>query len=198
MKRGKVFVGLLATVVLTLITACAPTALRSVWKDDAYQGGNLKKVLIIGVDRNSAVRALLEDEFTEQLKARGTEAVQSYRIFSEDEILDKRVIAAKVNELRIDALLIATLKDVADTGTYETYPAFLEEGGGYYGYYLQCCQIVSIGRNVVIETKIFDAKRDSMIWSAVTETIFEGSADMVIRSFVPVIIAELQSNTLLR
>ena len=118
--------------------------------------------------------------------------------FSEEEVLDKRVIAAKVNELQIDALLLATLRDVADTGLYETYPAFVAEGGGYYGYYLQCCQIVSIGRNVVIETKIFETKHDKMIWSAVTETIFEGSAEVVIRSFVPVIIAELQSDTLLQ
>jgi hypothetical protein len=198
MKKERSFIGLLMIIALSVFTSCAPTTLKSVWRDDAYHGGHLKKVLVLGVDRNTTVKILLEDEFAEQLKAKGTEAVQSHRIFSEEEVLDKRVIAAKVNELQIDALLIATLKDVADTGLYDTYPAIVGEGGGYYGYYLRCCQIVSIGRNVVIETKIFDTKHDKMIWSAVTETIFEGSAEVVIRSFVPVIIAELQRNTLLQ
>jgi len=198
MKKDRSFIGFLMIIALSVFSSCAPTTLKSVWKDDAYHGGHLKKVLVLGVDRNTTVKILLEDEFAEQLKAKGTDAVQSHRIFSEEEVLDKRVIAAKVNELQIDALLIATLKDVADTGLYDTYPAFVGEGGGYYGYYLRCCQIVSIGRNVVIETKIFDTKHDKMIWSAVTETIFEGSAEVVIRSFVPVIIAELQSNTLLQ
>jgi catabolite regulation protein CreA len=50
----------------------------------------------------------------------------------------------------------------------------------------------------VIETKIFDAKYDRLIWSAVTETIFEGSAEEAIRSFVPVIITELHGSTLLQ
>jgi hypothetical protein len=198
MKRGRFFIRFLVIISLVIISACAPTTLKSVWRDDAYHGGHLKKVLIIGVDRNLTVKTLLEDEFVEQLKAGGTEAVPSHRIFSEEENIDKRVIASKVKELQVDALLIATLKDVADTGTYETYPTFIAEGGGYYGYYLQCCQIVSRGRNVVIETKVFDAKNDRLIWSAVTETIFEGSAEKVIRSFVPVIITELHGGTLLQ
>jgi hypothetical protein len=198
MGRVKSFLRFLVMIVLSVLTACAPTTLKSVWKDDSYRQGHLKKILIIGVDRNETVKKLLEDEFSVQLKAGGTEVFQSHRIFSEEEMFDKRVIAAKVRELQIDALLIATLKDVADTGIYETYPSFAGEGGGYYGYYLQCCQIVSIGRNVVIETRLFDAKLDRMIWSAVTETIYEGSAEMVIRSYIPVIIAELHRNTVLQ
>ena len=192
------FSGFLLCTVLTTLTACAPTTLHQIWRDDAYHGGHLKKILIVGVDRSDTVRSLLEDVFAEHLGAGGAEAVQSYRIFSEEEALDKRVFASKVSELQADAVLIVTLKDVADTGIYETYPSVTTQSSGFYGYYLQCCQIVSIGRNVVIETRIFDARKDKLIWSAVTETIFEGSAEVVIRSFVPVIIAELQKSTLLQ
>jgi hypothetical protein len=197
MKKVGHLISFFVIIMLFMLTACAPTTLKSVWKDDAYSGGRLKKVLVIGVDQNMTVKTLLEDAFTEQLKTSGTEAVPGHSVFSEEEGIDKRVIAAKVNELQVDALLISTLKDVADTGLYETYPTYIEEGGGYYGYYLQCCQIVSTGRNVVIETKIFDTKHDRLIWSAVTETIFEGSAANVIQSFVPVIITELHNTTLL-
>lgn len=198
MERGKSFLSFLVIITLWFFTACAPTTLKSVWKDDSYREGYLKKVLVIGVDRNEMVKKLLEEEFAVQLKAGGAEVFQSHRIFSEEEIFDRRIIAAKVKELQADALLIATLKDVADTGLYETYPSVAGEGSGYYGYYLQCCQIVSIGRNVVIETRLFDAKQDRMIWSAVTETIFEGSAEMVIRSYIPVIIAELYRSAALQ
>lgn len=197
MGRKGHFISLLLLLGLSLHAACAPTTLKSVWKNDSYRGGYLKKILIIGVDRNETVKKLLEDEFAAQLEAEGAEVFQSHLVFSEEEMLDRRIIASKVSELQVGSLLIATLKDVADTGLYETYPTFVGEGGGYYGYYLQCCQIVSTGRNVVIETKIFDVKHDRMIWSAVTETIFEGSAEVVIKSFVPVIIAELQKSTLL-
>lgn len=199
MKRDRGFIRVFVIIALSVVTACAPTTLlKSVWKDDAYHGDRLKKALIMGVERNTTVQALLEDAFAEQLRARGTDAVQSYLVFPEEEVIDKRMIAAKVKELQIDALIIATLKDVAATGMYDTNPSFSQEGGGYYGYYLQCCQIVSTGRNVVIETRIFDTKSEKMVWSAVTETIFEGSAEVVIRSFVPVIITELQGTSLLQ
>ncbi|MFH1025581.1 MAG: hypothetical protein V1764_02765 [Nitrospirota bacterium] len=70
-------------------------------KNIFFSGCHLKKVLIIAVDRNLTIKALLEDEFVEQLKAGGTEAVPSYRIFSEEENIDKRVIASKVKELQL-------------------------------------------------------------------------------------------------
>jgi len=59
------FIRFFVIIALVIIAACAPTTLKSVWRDDAYHGGHLKKVLIIGVDRNVTVKALLEDEFVE-------------------------------------------------------------------------------------------------------------------------------------
>ncbi len=198
MNEGKVAVIVVLLMVLLGFTACAPTtSLKSVWQDEAREKRYLHKVLIIGIDRSETIKVLLEDEFAAELRARGADAVQAHRIFPEEEILNKRAIASKIQELQVDALLIVALKDVAETGLYETHPSYYTEGGGYYGYYLRCCQIVSVGRNVVIETRVFDAGSDRLIWSAVTETMFEGSAEMAVRSFAPAIIAELYSSTLL-
>lgn len=188
-----------AIMLLIMMNSCAATTttFRSVWKDDTYRDGPLKKVLIIGVDRNLAVKRLLEDELARQMKERGTGAIPSHTVLPEDIILEKEMIAAKIRELGLDAVLVARLIDVEDAGVYETSPIF-SEVSGYYGYYLQCCEAVSVGYNVVIETRIFDAKYDKVIWAALSETIFEGSAENVVRSFVPVIIKDLNERRLLQ
>jgi len=167
------------------------------WKDETFQGDPLKKVLIIGVDRSPTTRKLLENEFVRQLKGAGTTALASYDIFPEEEVIEKEMIESRVSELGIDSFLIARLIDVNEAGTYETYPTFYAQERGFYGYYIQCCQIVSLGNNVVIETKIFDAKYDKLIWEAYSDTVFGRSRDYAIQSFISAIIQDLQRERLL-
>jgi len=187
----------IAIIFIIITTSCATTTLRFVWKDSAYKGSHLNKILIIGVDRNPIVQGLLENEFVEQLKTRGIVAVPSRTISDEGEILDRETLLKKINELGIDSVLVTRVRDVKDAGRYETYPYIAEDN--FYAYYLVCCESVSIGRDIFIETKIFDAKYDKLIWSALSETILEGpSLKYSIESFVTTVIKDLHDEKLLR
>jgi len=180
---------------VTFINACATTALTSVWKNETYQGGPLRKILIIGVDRNQGMKRLLENEFVLQLKSKGIDAVPSHTILHEDTILEKEMITAKISELRIDSVLITTLVDVKETEAYEssTFLAPTE----FYGYYMQCCYNVMSGYNVEIETRIFDARYDTLIWSALSATVLERAREETIQSYIAAIVNELQNAKLL-
>src|SRR5512135_1558724 len=104
--------GACAVFALMIMSACTTTALTSVWRDSAYRGGPLKKVLIIGVFKSPSVKRFFEDEFTRQLKARGVEVVPSYTVFpEEDEILSKETIVDKIKELKMDSVLVTRVVD---------------------------------------------------------------------------------------
>jgi hypothetical protein len=195
MKGRKVLCSIILVLSLTVINACATTALTSVWKNETYQGGPLRKILIIGVDRKQETKILLENEFALQLKAKGTDAVPSHSVLPEDTILEKEMITAKISELRIDSVLIATLVDVKETEAYES-PTFFAPTG-YYGYYMQCCYNVMSGYNVEIETRIFDAHYDTLIWSALSATVLERAPEETIKSYIASIVSELQNGKLL-
>lgn len=195
MKERKVLCSIILVLSVTFINACATTALTSIWKNETYQGGPLRKVLIIGVDRNQEMKRLLENEFVLQLKAKGIEAVPSHTVLPEVTILEKEMINAKISELRIDSVLITTLVDIKETEAYES-PTFYGPTG-FYGYYMQCCYNVMSGYNVEIETRIFDAHYDTLIWSALSATVLERAREETIQSYIAAIVNELQNQKLL-
>jgi hypothetical protein len=182
---------------LIIISSCVTSALKSVWNNGAYEGGPFKKILVIGVDRNSNVRRMLEDRFAGLLTAKGTPAISSYTLFSEDELRDREMIVKKINELGIDSVLVTTVVDVKDVGRYETYPTHVNSG--FYDYYVLCCEsTVSGGYVVMMETKLFDAKYDKLIWSALSESAFINSFEISISSFVSIIVKDLHDKKLLQ
>jgi hypothetical protein len=187
-----------ATFFLVVATSCATTTFKSLSRNTAYGGGPLKKVLIIGVDTNPMVRELLENEFARQLKEAGTAAVPGHTILSGDEELDKGMIVSKMKEHSIDSVLEVTVTDVKATGTYESYPPY-SSVGDFAIDYLGCCQYVSTGRDVLIQTKLFGAKFDELIWSALSETVIESpSLKFSIESFARAVTRSLRDEKLLK
>jgi hypothetical protein len=183
---------------LVMATSCATTTLMSVQRHSSYKGGPLSNFLIIGVDTNPTVKQLLEDEFTEQLIAVGAAAVPSHTVFSEEEIPDKETILSKMKERGIDSVLIARVVDVQSTGTYESYPPY-SSVGDFSVDYPACCEYISTGRDVFIETKIFDREYDKLIWSSLSRTIIESpSLKYSIESLVVTIVRNLRISKLLK
>jgi hypothetical protein len=196
MKERKRFCGIFPIICLLFLNTCATTQFNSVWKDETYQGGPLKEVLIIGVAKKPAVRTYFEETFAQQLQARGVDAIPSNVVLPGSEMLKKETIISKINELKIDSVLVTKLVDVKDVGTYETSPASVS-GTGYYGYYSRGYQSVSLGRNIVLITRIFDAKSEKLLWSALSETVLEGSPESVLDSFIPAIMQQMEEGNLI-
>ena len=188
---------IIAVTLLTLMNSCATTSLTSVWKDSTYKGGPLKKVLVIGVFQKEEAESFFDDEFVRQLKAKGIDAVPGYSVLPEDSIHYKEAMAAKVKELGIDSVLVTRLVDVRDAASYDTYPTRVD--AQFFDYYVLCCQTrVSPGYVVLIETKIFEAKNDKPIWSALSESSLDRSLENTLKSFIPAIIKDLDDKKLIR
>ncbi len=187
----------IAITFLAFMNSCATTALTSVWKDSTYKGGPLRKVLVIGVFQKEEAESFFDNEFADQLKAKGINAVPGYSVLPEDSILDKEAMAVKIKELGVDSVLVTRLVDVRDAGRYETYPTRVD--AQFFDYYVMCCQtMVSPGYNVLLETKIFVAKNDKPIWSALSESSFDRSLENTLKSFIPAIIKDLQDKKLIQ
>ncbi|HMK48580.1 MAG TPA: hypothetical protein VK435_00885 [Thermodesulfovibrionales bacterium] len=197
MKR-RFFPGALAIVTLLMIfSSCSAPTLTSEWDDTAYEGGPLKKILVMGVDASTRTRRTLEERFAVGLRERGAEVIPGYTIFPEDEMPQRETVLRKVAELGVDSVLVVTTVSVRDIGTYETYPSLI--GNGYYEYYVQCCNAaVSEGYSLKIQAKVFDARSDKPIWSASSEEAFRYSIEPAIDSFVSLVVGDLHKRKLLR
>lgn len=181
-----------------LFAGCASTQLTSVWKDPTYQT-RPAKIMVVGVAKNPINRRLFEDEFVRQLRSRGTQAIASYTVLPDKQQENEDAIAKKVEEMGADTILITRLvsKKVVQTyvpGTPYYPPPFYGSWPDYYGYgyrYMYTPGYIAEDEYAVIETNLYEAKSNKLIWAASSETGINGSDQNVIQGYVGVMVKNM-------
>ena len=190
--------------IAALVTACATTQLNSAWKDPSYQT-RPAKVMVIGVAKNPAKRRIFEDEFVLQLKARGTEAIASYSVLSDKQQDDHTAIAAKVAQLKADTVLVTRLVSkktvqVYVPGTVYYPPAYYGTWPDYYRYGYQAMYTpgyIAENEYAIIETNLYEAANNKLIWAASSETGMSDSDQKIIKSYIGVMVKTMVEQGLL-
>jgi hypothetical protein len=174
---------------------CATTQLNSVWKDPAYQN-RPARIMVVGVFRSPLYRRVFEDEFVTQLQARGTAAIASYTVLPDMRQDDRNEIAAKVKELGADAILITRLVSKKTVQTYvpaTTYfpPPYYNSWPDYYGYgyrYMYSPGYIAENEYAVMETNLYQAGSDKLIWAASAETGLGDTTQAISESYIKVMV----------
>ena len=130
-RRPSVALAALALLVLTSAGCARQARLASVWRDPAFQGGSLGKLMVVAVGRTPRERRLFEDELAAALTARGVAAVPSYPHVG-DERVDSARVDAEMHRMGCDGILVSR---VVDRQTVQRYypPTPVGYGYGYYG-----------------------------------------------------------------
>jgi len=191
--------------IAVLTTACATTKITAAWKDPSYQG-HPRKIMVIGVAQKPLNKRVMEDEFVRQLKARGANAVASYTVMPDEKQSDHTVIDAKLKEQGADAVLISRLASKKTVHTYVqgsvTYPpSYYNNWRDYYGYGSQSVYTPGYTAEeeyALMETNLYDAGSDKLIWSAASETEIRGSDQNQIKSYIGVMVNAMADQKLVR
>ena len=127
---------------LLLLTFCSSTKSTSVWKDDTYSGGPLKKVLVVGVFENSEKKRMFEEAFVREFKGKGVEAVSSVSTLSPHEKPDKEVIKREAQKLGIETIFVTHLMGIEQkTESYPVTSYGSPRGPGFGVYYIWVCKV---------------------------------------------------------
>ncbi|MBT1071052.1 hypothetical protein [Pelotalea chapellei] len=200
---------LLATVISGLVVAlfsggCSSTTITSHWKDQSYQGPP-RKIMVVGVAKKPSNRRVFEDEFVRRLREADINAIASYPIIPDQKQGNEKLIAAKVKESGADAVLITRFGNRKTVRTYvpgtmthtpssfyygawrDHYPAYYGTWPDYYGYGSQMVYTpgyVDEDEYALMETNLYAAGDNRLIWSASSETEIRGSDEKMIKSFI--------------
>jgi hypothetical protein len=186
------------------LSSCASTTVTGYWRDEAYTG-RPNKALVVLVTAKPTVMRLFEDNFSQQLKTRGIDAVSAYTLMPSEEKPDKETIAAAAEKINADSLFITRL---VDKKSYEVYypgsvyvaaPGYYSPGwGDYYNrgytYYSTSPGYAYQQAILYVETQLWDVKNNTLIWSVITETQPRGSLESEVQGFVHVIMKNLAEN----
>ena len=199
--RLPVLIGMIAV----LLAACSTTKIKSVWKDPAY-AGHPHRIMVIAVAKEPIYRRIFEDEFVLQLKARGLDAIASYSTLPDRSQDDQAAIAKMVEQLGADTVLVSRL--VSKRKVRVDYPPTITHRPHYYGtwpdYYRHGYDLINTPgystkyEYALMETNLYDARNDKLIWAATTETGVENFNQTHIKPYIGTILNLMYEHGLLR
>jgi hypothetical protein len=199
---------LLALAAFLALGACASTTIVEQWQSPDFKGGPFRRILVVGVTQEAAVRRIFEDEFVRQLRARGTDAVASYTLIPEDGQVPRPRLEGAVRESRADAVILTrVLKVEQKTQVVPGTPAFPGFSTDIYGVYGTGWGGVWTGyasppavfqyEEVRVETRLFQAGSAALVWAAQSEVFAPTDARKDSADFASRIIAALAARKLI-
>ncbi|NTW57852.1 MAG: hypothetical protein HGB21_10905 [Nitrospirae bacterium] len=191
---------ILMLILPALLPACGGTKIIDPWRDPAFPGG-LKKVFVIGVVRTRGPRSMLEDEFARQLKARGIDAVASTSVLPDEPLPARDIIAAKVRESGADAVIAAKFikKVSAETYSPSRLYAVPHNFDAEWDPTIAATQWTDSGLSefaydyyvAVMQTTVYSVGTGKPVWSAISETKYQGAIMHQVRPFVNAVMNRL-------
>lgn len=188
------------------LASCGGTKLTSVWKDTTY-GGTIDKIMVVAITENTRNRLVFEREFVEAFRKAGVEATASVDVTPKDSESDEDLILAKTRKRGISMILVTHLIGVQDKEVYHPPQTYTVPSRGYYNhfhsYYPRVYEYVhepgyyTKHKSVNLETNLYEAKTEKLVWSVTSETIDPESVNTIIESLSKVVIKNLRKNNFL-
>lgn len=190
--------------IAVLVTACSTITVKAAWKNPSYSN-HPQKIMVIGLSKNPVLRRIFEDEFVRQIKVRGAEAIASYTVLPDMDKSDQAAIAEKVKERGADTVLITRLVSTKTVqvyipGTVYVAPPNYGQWSNYYNYGYQTIYTpgyMAEEEYAVVETNMYDAASDALIWSAWSEAGITGSNESLIKSYIDTMVKTMVDQKLL-
>jgi hypothetical protein len=199
------------------MAACTPgTDIIGSWKSADEKASELKidKLLVAALTGKTNARQTVENDLAGALMKNGFTAVKSIDImpptFTEAKVPDKEQLLSKIKGTGVDAILTVALIDeetesryVPGNNAYAPMPRF-----GYYGtfwrYYntwyptLYSPGYYEEDKVYFIETNLYDAVTEELIWSAQSETYNSASLNGFSEDFASVVISKMKKDGVLK
>jgi len=202
LARYGMYTSALLAVVITFV-GCASTEIVNQWSNPAYNSPVFKKIIVLGVSRQTSIRRSFEDEFVSQLKLAGYNAVPSYDYIPEDGQTSEARLRQAVREANADAAITTRLIRVEERrqvtpGYYQPLHPY-----GFYGWYSSAWagyyEPPRVYQYAVYtsETSLYDTVKNQVVWTGTVETTAPGDIRKEIRSYIEIVVNALKNRNLL-
>lgn len=197
------------------LCACGTTtSITGSWRKPNATANGYRNIFVAAMSSNVPAKQAVESGLQAQLQQRGLTVTKSMDVFppnfSTQTGQQKELVLSKIQSTNADGILtIALLKK-------ETENRFVRTGGGYwnpglrYGYYNRFWNYYSNWypslyapgyydqeQVYYLETNLYDAKTEELIWAAQSETYDPSSIDSFLKGYVKSILEQMQKDGLI-
>jgi hypothetical protein len=197
------------------VSACSSlTTIESSWRDPTFSRQPFETVAVVALFDSTAESRQFEENAALALEARGVTAVRGYTLLDEDRMYEQEELRAKLAESNVDAILIYRLIAVDEQDIYRAPTPYLNVPPGvlgddpyywyyypsseYYWYWRSSLDVTSADgywdelRFVVVESSLYDAQEDQLVWTAKSSTIDDARFETVSTSIAKKVTRELE------
>lgn len=184
----------LGLLVLLGLSGCLSTQLIDEWRDPAFHGTALQKVLVVGIQRDQGRRRVWEDSMVAALARFALAAVPSYQVFP-DRAPSADQLAASATRDGFDGVIATHF--VGGSTRYYWVPGYAGVGFGwrwrYFGYWdaAYAPGYVEPEHLSDYQTDVFTvgAAGDKLVWTGITRSLdlssLRSATDEISRVLVP-------------
>jgi hypothetical protein len=171
----------LGVILIGIAGACSPSSqITGSWKNTKIET-YYDKIMVAGLTPNVEAKSTIENDLTAALTAKGVVVIKSIDAFPQTFTKDvsKDEMLSKIRNQGADAILTVTLVDkqtesryVPGTYGYAPMPMY-NRFWGYYNYWgptMYSPTYYTQDKIYYIETNVYDAKTEELVWSAESET----------------------------
>ena len=182
-------IGVLAGAVL-LACSCQSTKITDVWVSKDPHPGVFKRIMIVALAKTPGLRAQYENDFADKLANTQVLAVASINLVPDVKAIDRRTVEAWSVEYGLDAVVVTRVVNV-DRQTKYIPPVYTM--GGWYGAWAVASSPGRVVENTTIslETDLFDAKSEKLIYSAVTKTLDPSSRTKAVHTVIDALVEDM-------
>lgn len=163
---------------LSALSSCGTTKSVATWTDQEYNGGPLKKIVVLGVFKNLASRKEFEEKIAKKISENSAvEAVPSLRFLTPGVKYEHKALEKIFSEKGFDGILIVRTKSVDNIATFVPGKNSLVRNvqrlnyPSYHNYYLVTWKTVRepayFDESYIVSTEssLFLNSNDKMIWT---------------------------------
>ncbi|QLE00375.1 hypothetical protein HX109_01925 [Galbibacter sp. BG1] len=208
---------ILPLLTLALVYSCGTTTnVTASWANkEAFVNKKYQSVFIAAITGNVPAKTTIENELAFQLQGRGIGTTKSHDVFpgtfTKENKPSKETLLERIRASKSDAILTITLRDqetesryVPGTNNYAMYnPVGFGYYGNFYGYYDTMYGFgydpgyYTTDKVYYLETNIYDADSEELIWSAQSKTYNPSNIDDFTKGYTEAIINKLQKDGIL-
>ncbi len=192
---------------------CTATTIQSAWTDPTFARDPFERIAVVALFDTVAENRTFEENAARELEERGVAAVPSYTMVGDDRMYEQDELRAELAEADVDGILIYRLIAVDERNVYRNPSPYLHLplgavwGDPYYWYYYPRWDYYSHWRStwdvtrspgyweprayVIVESSLYDARRDRLVWTAKSETMDGEQFDALAESIAAKVTDEL-------
>lgn len=179
--------------------------MRDTWQAEGFDAKNFNHVLVVAVSDNLSNRLIFESELVRGLEAKGVAAKASNKAMGNGKPTKEKLVEyVKAN--KTDFVLVSRLVDIETNKNYVQPTATVYSTGGYYypGFYghwnmmdntstiITTEGYMDTTETTILETTIYDANKQNLVWAGKSATFEAGSVSEVARALAKLTLANIK------